>query len=209
MKLKVENLKIIRDRVILEEVNLSFGNKIYGIQGDSGSGKSSFIQAILGLIEYEGNIFYNDKLLQKPRDRKGFQIVYQNPFNSFDPTATFKSSFKEMLRWNNNSKNIEYYIEKVGLPLDYLNKKPSQLSGGELQRMAIGRAIAGLPEVLLMDEPTSALDVSTQKSILDLILSLVENTCVLFISHDLRVLDYVSDEIYILNEKKRKFDRAL
>ncbi|MGP1438804.1 MAG: ATP-binding cassette domain-containing protein [Treponema sp.] len=70
---------------MFSNVSIDFERKIYGIEGESGIGKSTFIKAILGLIKYEGSIFYNGKELKKTKDRKAFQVVFQNPFFSFNP----------------------------------------------------------------------------------------------------------------------------
>ena len=86
-----------------------------------------------------------------------------------------------------------------------MDKYPSELSGGELQRLSIARALAGNPQVFILDEPTSALDVENQKKILDVLKSL-KNITVIFISHDMNVLKYISDEILILNSEKKNIE---
>ena len=86
-----------------------------------------------------------------------------------------------------------------------MDKYPSELSGGELQRLSIARALAGNPEVFILDEPTSALDVENQKKILD-ILKEIKDVTIIFISHDMNVLKYLSDEILVLNPEKKNIE---
>lgn len=95
--------------------------------------------------------------------------------------------------------------EKVGINPEFMDKYPSELSGGELQRLSIARALAGNPEVFILDEPTSALDVENQKKILD-ILKEIKDVTIIFISHDMNVLKYLSDEILVLNPKKKNIE---
>ena len=88
------------------------------------------------------------------------------------------------------------------MPESVLDKYPSAFSGGELQRLAVARALAGKPQVLILDEPTSALDVITQKKLLDDILPLLKGKTVLLISHDVRVIGYCADETLTLKERQ-------
>ena len=93
----------------------------------------------------------------------------------------------------------------MGIEPEQILKYPRELSGGELQRLSIARALAGNPEVLILDEPTSALDMENQKKILD-ILKAMKNIIVIFISHDQNVLNYISDNILLLDEKTKKIE---
>lgn len=199
--LEIRKLSVSYERKVLDDVNLVFHPKIYGILGQSGSGKSTLMKAVLGLIPYEGEIYLDQKLLLKPADRKGFQVVFQNPFNSFNPRRKIRKAFEEILSLNSSTITTEEILEGIGLPLAFLDKYPDELSGGELQRMALGRALVGEPKVLILDEPTSALDVSTQKEILDLILKFSRGICVLFITHDPRVIQYVGGEVIDLTSR--------
>ena len=197
--LEIKNLTVKYEKTVLENINLKLDKKIYGLMGTTGSGKTTFIKAILGLIKYEGEILLDGKQLDT---RKGFQIVFQNPFNSFDPKRSIGFSISEIIRLNSSNYILEELAEKVEINPEFMNKYPSELSGGELQRLSIARALAGNPQVFILDEPTSALDVENQKKILDVLKSL-KNITVIFISHDMNVLKYISDEILILNSEKK------
>lgn len=200
--LEIKNLTVKYEKTILENVNLKLDRKIYGLMGMTGSGKTTFIKAVLGLIKYEGEILLNGKLLDV---RKGFQVVFQNPFNSFDPKRSIRFSISEIIRLNNTNYKLDELAEKVGINPEFMDKYPSELSGGELQRLSIARALAGNPEVFILDEPTSALDVENQKKILD-ILKEIKDITIIFISHDMNVLKYLSDEILVLNPEKKNIE---
>ena len=200
--LEIKNLTVKYEKAVLKNVNLKLDRKIYGLMGMTGSGKTTFIKAVLGLIKYEGEILLNGKLLDV---RKGFQVVFQNPFNSFDPKRSIGFSISEIIRLNNTNYKLDELAEKVGINPEFMDKYPSELSGGELQRLSIARALAGNPEVFILDEPTSALDVENQKKILD-ILKEIKDVTIIFISHDMNVLKYLSDEILVLNPKKKNIE---
>lgn len=200
--LEIKNLTVKYEKTILENVNLKLDKKIYGLMGMTGSGKTTFIKAVLGLIKYEGEILLNGKLLDV---RRRFQVVFQNPFNSFDPKRSIGFSISEIIRLNNTNYKLDELAKKVGINPEFMDKYPSELSGGELQRLSIARALAGNPEVFILDEPTSALDVENQKKILD-ILKEIKDVTIIFISRDMNVLKYLSDEILVLNPKKKNIE---
>ncbi|WP_455520702.1 ABC transporter ATP-binding protein [Parvimonas micra] len=200
--LEIKNLTVKYDEIILDNINLKLDKKIYGLKGDSGSGKTTFIKALLGLIEYKGELFLDG---EKLKNRKNFQVVFQNPFNSFDSTRKIRFSINEILSLNAVEINLEELANKVGVDTSLFDKYPKELSGGELQRLSIARAISTNPKVLIFDEPTSALDVENQKNILDLIKTF-KDKIIIFISHDLKVIKYISDEILILHKESKKIN---
>lgn len=200
--LEIKNLTIKYDEIILSNINLKLDKKIYGLKGGSGSGKTTFIKALLGLVEYKGELFLDG---EKLKNRKDFQVVFQNPFNSFDPTRKIRFSINEILKLNGVEVNLEELANKVGVDTSLFDKYPKELSGGELQRLSIARAISTNPKVLIFDEPTSALDVENQKKILDLIKTF-KDKIIIFISHDLKVIKYISDEVLILDKKSKQIE---
>ncbi|ADD09146.1 ABC transporter ATP-binding protein [Candidatus Aciduliprofundum boonei] len=139
--------------------------------------------------------------------RMKMQVVFQDPYTSFNPRMNMRDNIGVILKTHNHklsNKDIDEYVlelmEKCGLAKRHLRRFPHQLSGGELQRASIARALALNPKFIVMDEPTSALDVSVQAQILDLMQDLQKemNLTYLFISHDLGVVEYISDKIAVM-----------
>ena len=148
--------------------------EIFGVIGESGSGKSTIGRCILRLLDIDsGEIWYDGKkisdLSQKEMKpyRKKMQMIFQNPLASFNPKKTIGSSFKEIgnvykVPKEEMEKRIKELIAYINLTDDVLTRLPKELSGGQLQRLAIARALLVQPDFLLADEPVSALDVSVQ-----------------------------------------------
>ena len=207
-----------KERKIHSLDNVSFTLKhkeILGLMGQSGSGKSTIAKILTG-FEYPaaGEIYLVEVNLvemwrQSPRQlRKRIQVIFQNPFSSLNPLQTIKSSVSEVLRLHHGLSKIEIerelirLLETVGLSDDFLSRYPRQLSGGEQQRVSIARALAVKPELLICDECVSALDTITKYDLMDLLRSLRDNQdlSILFISHDLEAIDYVSDRAIHLRD---------
>lgn len=184
-----------------------------GLVGESGSGKTSLARALSGLNEPEaGSIrIYGlpaaPKLSRRSRDiLRRLQMVFQNPEEALNPFMTVGESLRRQLfvlqgiRGEEAQRLAEEMIQAVQLPLDVLNRRPNQLSGGEKQRIAIARAFITHPDVVIADEPVSSLDVSVQAAILNLINRLQGNfnNGLLFISHDLAVVSYLADQIAVI-----------
>ncbi len=168
--------------------------------GESGSGKTTVGRCILRLLkESEGSIFFKGKDItllpqQQFRDlRSRIQMVFQDPFDSMDPRQRLGDAIAEPLRLTTTAspaerdKRVAELLELVGLSTAAGNLYPHQMSGGELQRVGIARAIATNPDLVVFDEPTSALDVSVRADILNLLRDLQRRLGIayLFISHDL------------------------
>lgn len=183
-----------------------------GLVGESGSGKSTVARLMLRLIDpTEGRIFQDgtDITAMKGKDlretRARMQLVFQDPYSSFDPRSTINNSLTEALRTvpldkpGKQRRCIEL-LETVGLPPGLGLRRPRELSGGQLQRAAIARALAVNPALIALDEPVSSLDVSSQVHIIELLQSLQRDLGVsmLFISHDLSVVRDVSHEIAVM-----------
>lgn len=173
-----------------------YQREILGVIGESGSGKSSLMLALMNLIKRSGRV---DLLLGEDEFYKKVQIVLQNPFASLNPRWKVESILKEA---SYLGKKIDYLksLEDVGLKKDILDRYPFELSGGEAQRVAIARALCVRPEILLLDEPTAALDKSTQKKILELLLSLQQeyNLAYIFVTHDYHIVDAICDRVMVI-----------
>jgi oligopeptide/dipeptide ABC transporter ATP-binding protein len=187
-------------------------NEILGIVGESGCGKSTLGRLILRLIEQDaGQVYYDGEEItairrSALRSKRGkMQMVFQNPFSSFNPKIRIGAALMEVCRHygmsnHESSKKIERLLNDTGLSSDMLNRWPRELSGGQLQRLAIARAVIGEPSLLIADEPMSALDVSVQAQLLNLLgdLRSSRSMAMIFISHDMTVIEYFCDRIAVM-----------
>ena len=194
--------------------NVSFclnQGEFLGIVGESGSGKSTVAKIIMGLIPAdEGAVWVNGEPVKYPYARsvyKKLQIVFQMPQDSFDPRRTIRQCLKTTLKnfgisGSEAKLRAEELLLQMGLPVEYLDKYPHELSGGECQRAALARAMAMRPQILVCDEVTSALDVSVQAQIVDLLLKLKEEgeISMIFISHDLALVQGICDKIIVMKD---------
>ena len=216
-KLVIENVSKHYDRkAILSKINLSISqNECIGIMGESGSGKSTLAKLLVGLEHFdEGNIVFNEisyKNINKKQlslIHRKIQLVFQNAFGAVNPkytveevlTEPLKIHYKKELSYEELKKRAENFLEKVGLNPEFMSQKAIQLSGGQLQRVCIARALILEPEIIIFDESVSGLDPIIQEQILELLGSLKEtmNLTYIFISHDFEVCYYLCDKIAII-----------
>ena len=216
-KLVIENVSKYYDKkAILSKINLSVSqNECLGIMGESGSGKSTLAKLLVGLESFdEGNIIFNE-ISYKNINKKQFslihckiQLVFQNAFGAVNPkytveevlTEPLKIHYKKELSYEEMKKRAKNFLEKVGLNAEFISQKATQLSGGQLQRVCIARALILEPEIIIFDESVSGLDPIIQEQILELLGSLKEtmNLTYIFISHDFEACYYLCDKIAII-----------
>lgn len=183
---------------ILEIENLSFGYKedsllfenfsitlkkgeLKAIVGESGVGKSTLFELILNNIKpISGNIRVNS-----------CSQVFQDPYSSFHPSYTLLNQIKDVA----NIEQIDNYLEIMNLEHSLLLKLPHELSGGQLQRASILRAILMKPDVLLLDEPTSALDNVIQLEVMEMLIGHLDSMGILLITHDIELAKWSADEV--------------
>ena len=183
------------------------------VVGESGCGKSTLVRMIAGIeMPTGGTICFDGKNVPDLRGeelrqyRRQVQMVFQDSGHVISPRMTIEAFLREpWICFEHKSRReademVRYSIQRVGLDQSYLKRRPHQLSGGELQRICVARAIALHPRLLICDEATSALDVSVQKQILDLIREHVEESgcSVLFICHDLALAENFGDRIAVM-----------
>lgn len=181
-----------------------------GIFGESGSGKSTIAQILAGIHRpTEGKIFLSEQPLKKYKgeSRRKVQILFQHPEISFDPKMKVIKSIKEpydLYKMPFEERVFYDYLEMYGIYPEHMDRYPSELSGGELQRMALARAMLVEPEFLILDEPTSMLDVISQAQIIKILRTIQEKrgTGYLFISHDEQLCRSFCDKIYYLENGK-------
>ncbi len=191
--------------------------EILGIVGESGSGKSTLAKVITRIVKPDGGsiLFKGEDFTKlnsaKLREyRKNVQMVFQNPNSAFSPRMNIGDFLCEgMLNFKLASKKealkkAKEYLELVKLPTDIMERLPHQLSGGQLQRVVIARALTLSPEVLIYDEATAALDVSVQQDVLKLMYDLRKScdNSVIFICHDLAAVRLVADRIIVMYNGK-------
>ena len=181
--------------------------EILGLAGESGSGKSTILKLISGLEPpTSGAILLHGRELSPKRTKEEYrtmQMIFQSATASFHPRRTIADSITESvrtLRGRDAKVDFEALADLVGLPTVLMERYPRQLSGGQCQRMAIARAMAAEPEILLCDEITSALDVSSQAQILRLLADICreKHTSAIFVSHDLAVIRCLCDRVMVM-----------
>ncbi len=185
-----------------------------GIVGESGSGKSTLGRAILHMLRFEGSILLDGEAIERlpaaglRRARRRIQVVFQDPRESLNPRMRIGDCLAEPLRLggvrerDRLRREVATLLRKVGLDPSLADRMPGQVSGGQAQRVAVARALAARPEIIVLDEPTSALDVSTQAMLLTLLrdLSRTEHVAYVIISHDLAAVSWLADRIAVLKD---------
>ncbi|MEK9628364.1 MAG: oligopeptide/dipeptide ABC transporter ATP-binding protein [Nitrospinota bacterium] len=182
-----------------------------GLVGESGSGKSTAARTVLmletptsGLVHFKGQNLADLPEPQLRNLRKEMQMIFQDPFSSINPRRKIGEVLQEPFKIHdykgNTTETISELLNQVGLSPNYANRYPHEMSGGQLQRVGIARAIALNPSLVVADEPVSALDVSVQAQVINLMMDLKEKLEIsyLFISHDMGVVEYFCDRVAVM-----------
>ena len=228
--LKIDNLKKYYEvaanalfgggakRVVKANETLSFEareSETLAIVGESGCGKSTFAEVLMGLeTATEGEILLDGQNIEQTpiedrntRTISDVQMVFQNPFDTLNPSMTVGRQIIRALEvFDIGDSDLERrqrmleLLDLVKLPRAFADRMPRQLSGGQKQRVGIARAFSGGARIVVADEPVSALDVSVQAAVTDLLMEIqrTEKTTLLFISHDLSIVRYLSDRVMVM-----------
>ncbi len=220
MSLDIKGLSLsIGSSRILSDVSLNVkdGERV-GLVGSSGSGKSMLLRAAIGLVPsnckitgscHVGNaqtVGANDSALANIRG-KYVGVVFQQADRALNPIMSVSEQIALPLRLHYNldeddiQNRVKVMLEKVGLGANILNKRTFELSGGQMQRVGIATALITCPKLILADEPTTALDSVTQKDVVNMLTSLVDNmgASMLFVTHDFSVLSSAATRCYVLD----------
>jgi len=182
--LEIEDLSFFYEpkKPIFNSFSLSLNKgEAVAIVGPSGSGKSTLFELISGNLKPKSGLIKHQKL----------SFVFQDPYSSFSPTYSIKNQIKDCAKID----NINSLATKLNLDLTLLDKKPFELSGGQLQRCSILRAILMKPKLLLVDEPTSALDNVSALEVMKLLVSFLDELGILIITHDIALARWSADRI--------------
>ncbi len=226
MSLKAEKLSktyetglLGKGKCIFRDVSFELEpGKTFGLMGPSGEGKSTLGRITAGLERpTEGAVLHNGSPLSGMKKtehatfRRRVQMMFQDPTDAFNPRKRIEHSVFEVLKLldtpeTERIRRTKEMLKTIGLPEEVLARCPAQLSGGQLQRLALGRILLLEPEYIVLDEPTSALDVSVQAQILHLLKKVQTEQGIgyLLISHDEAVVRFMSEKMGMLEGGKLK-----
>ncbi len=194
--LNINNLTFYykKENPIYKDFSLELNKgELVTIFGKSGSGKTTLFELICG----------NLKPITGTIKKSNIAMIFQDPFNSFHPTCSILEQIKDVVK-KDFEEEMKELLPKLSLEKEILEKKTYQLSGGQLQRCSILRALLMKPDLLLVDEPTSALDNIIAYDVMKLLITLLDKCAILLITHDLDMASWCSDKIIRLEENARK-----
>lgn len=216
--LKILNIsKIFDGKKAVDNISFSLAaGECLGVVGKSGSGKSTVAKLVSrllnvdsGEIYFDGNDIANVKGEKLTKVYENMQMIFQSPIDSFNPRQTLGFSISEALRNRKKKKSeteskVKELLNAVGLPAEFANRYPHEVSGGQCQRAAIARAIVLKPKLLISDEATSALDANIEGEIVSLVknLCLKDHIACLFITHNLGLLPIIANRVIVMDNGK-------
>ncbi len=212
LELKEISFSVNRKRMvqdILKNINLKiFSSEIFGLTGESGSGKTTLGKIISGLEKPTlGKKYFNGKEFSEIHPENKIQFLFQNYYDSFDPLQKIDSAFNEFLKINNTSaedgfREKKLVLDLVGLSDDLINRFPHQLSGGQLQRLALARLLLLKPKLLILDEPFASQDVVSVVNFIRILKRINEDQklTIICIAHDIPVLIKLCNRIGFMKD---------
>jgi peptide/nickel transport system ATP-binding protein len=206
-----------KPKPVLEDISLSIRRgRTVGITGKSGIGKTSLGKIIAGITPpSKGKVLYKSRdIFEMPKRewdifRTKVQMMFQDPEEALNPMKTINRQFHAVCRLTGAKhkdqarKQIQEVLEQTGLSDEILGRFPQQLSGGQNQRVALGRILLLKPEVIILDEPTSPLDISVQAQILHLLKQIQKEKQIsyVYISHNKKLIEFMSDSIFSMDKE--------
>ena len=199
--LEVKNLSVnFNNQRILDNISFELEERDFlGIIGPNGAGKSTLLKAILGLIDYEGEVKY------KGEDIKNYfhEISYVPQKFEFDKTIPITvEEFLNLTKFKISKEEKEHLLKETGVYY-YLDRKLGEISGGELQRVLIAKALMDKPRLILMDEPLAGIDIEGAKKFTNLLEHLYNQhqICIILVSHELSIIHHLANKVLCLNKK--------
>jgi len=193
--LNIKNLSFYykKDSPIYSDFSLVLQKgELISIFGKSGSGKTTLFELILGNLKPQSGTIEKSKI----------SMIFQDPFNSFHPTYTIYEQISDVVQ-RDFKEELDKVLPNLNLDLEILYKKSYELSGGQLQRCSILRAVLQKPDLLLVDEPTSALDNIVAYDVMKLLITLLKDCAILLVTHDINMAKWCSNKIIRLENANK------
>ncbi|WP_122893371.1 ATP-binding cassette domain-containing protein [Arcobacter peruensis] len=194
LNIKNLNFSYKENNPIYKDFSLSLKQgELVTIFGKSGSGKTTLFELIIGTLKAKSGTI----------EKENLSLIFQDPYNSFHPSYPIIEQIKDVVQRDFNDE-LKSFLKELNLDYELLLKKPHELSGGQLQRCSILRALLMKPKLLLVDEPTSALDNIIAYDVMKLLIKYLDSCAILLITHDEQMAEWCSDKIIRLDENENK-----
>lgn len=182
LKVKELSFGYTKEKLLFKNLSLTLNRgELKVIVGESGAGKSTLFELILNNLKPLSGTIQSSRCAQ----------VFQDPYSSFHPSYSLLSQIEDVAPLD----ELHKYLKLINLEFDLLLKLPHELSGGQLQRASILRAILMKPDILLLDEPTSALDNVIQLEVMKMLMNHLNSMAMLLITHDMELAQWCGDEV--------------
>ncbi len=200
--MRIENLNFAYgDKKIFQDLNMDMPKGVTCIMGGSGAGKTTLLNCISRQLDFDGNIVY-DAISDDCDNRINFAYVFQQP--RLIPSMSVEDNIKFVLPRSLTKEQIKQRVDVIIAKLqleDCRKSYPSKISGGQASRVSLARALVTDSNILLLDEPFKGLDVKLKKDILNLLIPLIENKSVVFVTHDVEEALAIADKVFVFERK--------